>query len=158
MSAPQTVRVEHPEAGVAILRLYRPDQLNALNTVMFAEIAAACAALHADKPVRAVVLTGEGRGFCAGYDLDEAQQLAELSPEEMLERQDLGAAAVLALRAMRQPVIAAVNGPAAGIGLSLALACDLVVAAESAYFSLAFVNIGLVPDDGPQAMTSPVTA
>jgi enoyl-CoA hydratase/carnithine racemase len=67
MSAPQTVRVEHPEAGVALLRLCRPDQLNALNTVMFAEIAAACEALHADKTVRAVVLTGEGRGFCAAF-------------------------------------------------------------------------------------------
>jgi len=104
MSEPGTVRVEHPEPGVAILRLYRPAHLNALNTVMFAEIATACETLHADKSVKAVVLTGEGRGFCAGYDLDEAQELAGLSPEEMLERQDLAAASILALRAMRQPV------------------------------------------------------
>jgi enoyl-CoA hydratase/carnithine racemase len=147
MSAPQTVRVEHPEAGVAILRLYRPDQLNALTTVMFAEIAAACEALHADKSVRAVVLTGEGRGFCAGYDLDEAQQLAELSPAEMLERQDLGAAAVLALRAMRQPVIAAVNGPAVGGGLSIALAADIRLAGPAASFSAAFIRLGLSAGD-----------
>jgi enoyl-CoA hydratase/carnithine racemase len=147
MSEPGTVRVEHPEPGVAILRLYRPAHLNALNTVMFAEIATACETLHADKSVKAVVLTGEGRGFCAGYDLDEAQELAGLSPEEMLERQDLAAASILALRAMRQPVIAAVNGAAVGGGLSIALAADVRLAGPAASFSAAFIRLGLSAGD-----------
>jgi enoyl-CoA hydratase/carnithine racemase len=147
MSEPSTIRVEHPEPGVAILRLDRPDQLNAMTAVMFAEIKSACEQLHADRSVRAVVLTGTGRGFCAGYDLDEAPELAELSPEDMLARQDLAVASVLALRAMRAPVIAAVNGPAAGGGLSLALAADFRLASPAASFSAAFIRIGLSSGD-----------
>ncbi len=114
---------------------------------MFAEIRSACEQLHADKSVRAVVLTGAGRGFCAGYDLDEAPELAELSAEDMLARQDLAASSVVALRAMRPPVIAAVNGAAAGGGLSLALAADFRLAAPGASFSAAFVRIGLSSGD-----------
>jgi enoyl-CoA hydratase/carnithine racemase len=142
-----TVRIEQPEPGVAILRLHRPGQLNALTAAMFADIRAACERLRADESVNAIVLTGSGRGFCAGYDLDEAGELAGLSPAAMLARQDLAAASVLALRLARQPVIAAVNGPAIGGGLSLALAADIRIASPAARFSAAFVRLGLSAGD-----------
>jgi enoyl-CoA hydratase/carnithine racemase len=143
----ETLRVDRPEAGVAVLRLHRPEQLNALVATMFRELRAACEQLHADESVRAVVLTGSGRGFCAGYDLDEAQELAELTPEGMLARQDLAAASILALRVLRQPVIAAINGPAIGGGLSIALAADVRLASPAARFSAAFIRLGLSAGD-----------
>ncbi|HEY3735456.1 MAG TPA: enoyl-CoA hydratase-related protein [Streptosporangiaceae bacterium] len=142
-----TVRIDRPEPGVAILCLHRPAQLNALVAAMFADIRTACDQLQADESVNAIVLTGEGRGFCAGYDLDEARELAQLSPAGMLARQDLAAASVLALRQARQPVIAAVNGPAIGGGLSLALAADVRIASPAARFSAAFVRLGLSAGD-----------
>jgi 2-(1,2-epoxy-1,2-dihydrophenyl)acetyl-CoA isomerase len=102
-----------------------------------------------DPGVRAVLITGAGRAFSSGADLKEAAGQADGGPFDvyrvLTERYH---PLITGIRRMPKPVIAAVNGPAAGIGLSLALACDLVVAAESAYFSLAFVNIGLVPDGG----------
>lgn len=142
-----TVLVERAEPSVAVLRLNRPEQLNALTEVMFQDIRNACAELHADEHIRAVILTGAGRGFCAGYDLDEARELAELTPEKMLARQDLAHAAIVALRALRRPVIAAVAGPAVGGGLSLALAADIRIAAPSARFGAAFVRLGLSGGD-----------
>jgi enoyl-CoA hydratase/carnithine racemase len=143
----ETVQIHRPGDGVAILELHRPDRLNALVVAMFRDIRVACEQLHADESVRAVVLTGAGRGFCAGYDLDEAAELAELTPAEMLGRQDAAAAAILALRTMRQPVIAAVNGPAIGGGLSLALAADIRIASPEAKFSAAFIRLGLSAGD-----------
>ncbi|MFI6093630.1 enoyl-CoA hydratase/isomerase family protein [Streptomyces sp. NPDC051218] len=147
MTTYETLLVERAEPGVAVLRLNRPEQLNALNVVMFQEIREACAALHADDDVRAVILTGAGRGFCAGYDLEEAEELAALTPADMLARQDLAHAAIMALRTLRQPVIAAVPGPAIGGGLSLALAADIRLAASAARFSAAFVRLGLSGGD-----------
>ncbi len=143
----RTVRIERPEPGVAILRLHRPGQLNALVAAMFTDIRAACEQLQADESVNAIVLTGSGRGFCAGYDLDEARELAQLSPAAMLARQDLAAGSVLALRLTRQPVIAAVNGAAIGGGLALALAADIRIASPAARFSAAFVRLGLSAGD-----------
>jgi enoyl-CoA hydratase/carnithine racemase len=143
----ETVQVHRPGGGVAVLELHRPDRLNALVVAMFRDIRAACEQLHSDESVHAVVLTGAGRGFCAGYDLDEAAELAALTPAGMLGRQDAAAAAILALRVMRQPVIAAVNGAAVGGGLSLALAADLRLAAPQARFSAAFIRLGLSAGD-----------
>jgi enoyl-CoA hydratase/carnithine racemase len=143
----ETVVVDRPGDGVAVLELHRPDRLNALVVAMFREIRDACEDLHADESVNAVVLTGSGRGFCAGYDLGEASELAELTPAGMLGRQDMAAAAILALRVMRQPVIAAVNGAAVGGGLSLALAADVRLAAPEARFSAAFIRLGLSAGD-----------
>ena len=147
MSEPATVLVERPQPGVAILRLNRPARLNALVATMFAELRAVCEGLQSDDEVRAVVLTGSGRGFCAGYDLDEAAGLAGLSAESMLARQDLAHASLLALRNLRQPVIAAVGGPSIGGGLCLALAADVRIASPSAKFSAAFVRLGLSAGD-----------
>ncbi len=135
--------------GVATLTLNRPDRLNAFNVAMHGEVRDALGRARDDGAVRAVVLTGAGRGFCAGQDLGDRT----VSPGG--QRPDLGESIerhykplVLALRAMPKPVIAAVNGVAAGAGANLALACDVVVAARSASFVQAFCRLGLVPDSG----------
>jgi 2-(1,2-epoxy-1,2-dihydrophenyl)acetyl-CoA isomerase len=132
------------EGGVLTLTLNRPDVLNALNTAMHAALASALKEAR-DPGVRAVVLTGAGRGFCVGQDLREFRE----APGDIGARLRGGYHPnILALRALEKPVIAAVNGPAAGAGLSLACACDVRLAAESASFVPAFIGIGLVPDSG----------
>jgi enoyl-CoA hydratase/carnithine racemase len=141
------VLVERDNRGIAIVRLNRPAQLNALNAAMFAELRSVSDSLQSDQDVRVIVLAGSGRGFCAGYDLDEAQELAGLSPAEMVARQDLAHACVLALGHLPQPVIAAVNGPAMGGGLCLALATDFRIGSQSAKFSAAFIRLGLSAGD-----------
>jgi 2-(1,2-epoxy-1,2-dihydrophenyl)acetyl-CoA isomerase len=136
----ETTRAE----GVLTITLNRPDVLNAFNTEMHRRLAAALGDAQADQ-VRAVVLTGAGRGFCVGQDLTEFREAPG----------DIGARLrqnyhpnVLAIRALEKPVIAAVNGAAAGAGLSIACACDLRIAADSASFVPAFIGIGLIPDSG----------
>jgi 2-(1,2-epoxy-1,2-dihydrophenyl)acetyl-CoA isomerase len=138
----------HASAGVATITLNRPDKLNSFTRAMHADLRDALARVEADDSVRAVVLTGAGRGFCAGQDL------ADLSFEPGAMT-DLGALIhdtfnplIRRLQALPKPVIARVRGVAAGAGANLALACDLVVAARSATFLQAFVNIGLLPDSG----------
>jgi 2-(1,2-epoxy-1,2-dihydrophenyl)acetyl-CoA isomerase len=133
---------------VARLTLNRPERLNSLNTAMHAELRDALGGIAGDG-ARVLVLTGAGRGFCAGQDLGERQ----VAPDGA--RADLGESIernyrplVLALAALPVPTIAAVNGVAAGAGASIALACDLVVAAKSASFVQAFSRLGLVPDSG----------
>ncbi len=135
--------------GVALLTLNRPDRLNSFNSPMHVEIREALTQVRQDRSVRALLLTGAGRGFCAGQDLNERAAAAGSSPP------DLGASLdrnynplVINLRSLPLPVIAAVNGVAAGAGASLALACDVVIAARSASFIQAFSKIGLVPDCG----------
>lgn len=135
-----------PDKGVATITLNRPDVLNALTSVMRNELRQAFEQAGADDDVRAVVLTGGGRGFCAGQDLRERTD-APTPGVGATVRQEYNPL-ILAMRQLPKPVIAAVNGVAAGAGCSLALACDLIVAAESATFLEAFVNIGLVPDSG----------
>ena len=133
----------------AKLELNRPERLNAWNEALGLALRDTVLELAADSSVRAVLITGAGRAFSSGADLKEAAEDAGGGPVDvykiLTERYH---PLITGIRRMPKPVIAGVNGPAAGIGLSLALACDLVVAAESAYFSLAFVNIGLVPDGG----------
>jgi len=135
--------------AVARLTLNRPDRLNSFNDAMHAEVRDALAALRADASVRVLLLTGAGRGFCAGQDLGDRA----VAPGGAAV--DLGASIernyrplVLALRALPVPTVCAVNGVAAGAGANLALACDLVVATRSASFIQAFAKIGLIPDSG----------
>jgi 2-(1,2-epoxy-1,2-dihydrophenyl)acetyl-CoA isomerase len=137
--------------GVCTLTLNRPDALNSLAAPMHAELLAALERAAGDASVRCVVLTGAGRAFCAGQDLADPL----VSPEPGAPPKDLGRVIttcytpiVRRLRSMPVPVIAAVNGVAAGAGANLALACDLVVAARSASFIQAFAKIGLIPDTG----------
>ncbi|HEX9040533.1 MAG TPA: enoyl-CoA hydratase-related protein [Trebonia sp.] len=130
--------------------LNRPERMNAWSTALSRDLLEVLRDLASDDDVRAVMLTGAGRAFCSGADLKDAAASAEsgatLDTDTILI--DWYHPIVTTIREMPKPVISAVNGPAAGAGLSLALAADLVVARESAYFLLAFVNIGLVPDAG----------
>jgi 2-(1,2-epoxy-1,2-dihydrophenyl)acetyl-CoA isomerase len=139
------LRVE-VDGPVATLILDRPEALNALTVPVKVALREALESIAGDRAIRAVILTGAGRAFCAGQDLAErdAPDAAPLDVE-LRERYN---PIVRALRSMGQPVIAAVNGVAAGAGASLAFACDLRIAAEEARFVLAFGRIGLVPDSG----------
>jgi len=132
------------ESATMTITLNRPDVLNALNGAMHEALARALAEAR-DPGVRAVVVTGAGRGFCVGQDLTEFREAAGDVAERLRTTYHPN---VLALRSLEKPVIAAVNGPAAGAGLSLACACDIRIAADSATFVPAFVSIGLVPDSG----------
>ncbi len=137
------------EGGVARIALARPDVLNSLNRPMARELQAALDECAARPDVRAVLLTGTGRAFCAGQDLAEiAPQDGSPAPavsEIVAESYNPTVHRILALE---KPVVCAVNGAAAGAGANLALSCDLVIASRSAYFLQAFVNIGLIPDSG----------
>ena len=135
-------------AGVARLTLNRPDRLNSFNTLMHAEVREALGRL-ASSDARVLVITGSGRGFCAGQDLADravAPGGAAADLGESIEKNYKPL--VLALRSLQMPVIAAVNGVAAGAGANIALACDLVIAVRSASFVQAFSKLGLVPDSG----------
>ena len=132
------------EGTVLTITLNRPDVLNAFNTEMHQALAAALKEAR-DADVRAVVLTGAGRGFSVGQDLTEFRE----APGDIGARlRDSYHPNVLAIRALEKPVIAAVNGVAAGAGVSIACACDVRIAADSASFIPAFINIGLIPDSG----------
>ncbi|HZB35324.1 MAG TPA: enoyl-CoA hydratase-related protein [Gaiellaceae bacterium] len=132
------------DGAVLTITLNRPDVLNALNRAMHDGLAAALKDAR-DPEVRAVVVTGAGRGFCVGQDLKE---FSEASGEIADRLRGSYHPNIRALRALEKPVIASVNGPAAGAGLSLAAACDLRIASDSATFVPAFISIGLVPDSG----------
>src|SRR5205809_3105048 len=132
------------EGAVLTITLSRPDVLNAFNAALHKGLAAALAEA-ADPDVRAVVVTGAGRGFCVGQDLTEFREGAEDVADRL---RSLYHPNVLAIRALEKPVIAAVNGAAAGSGLSLACACDIRIAADAATFVPAFISIGLVPVSG----------
>ena len=135
--------------AVGIATLNRPEALNALSTPLLDELAEALEAWDRGAQVRCIVITGEGRGFCSGANLSGGRvdgRGAAKGPNESLLK--VYNPFVSTLRKSPKPTVAAVNGVAAGVGVSLALACDLCVAAESAYFLLAFRRIGLVPDGG----------
>jgi 2-(1,2-epoxy-1,2-dihydrophenyl)acetyl-CoA isomerase len=139
------LRVE-VDGGVATLTLDRPEALNALTVPVKVALRETLESIAADRSVRAVILTGAGRAFCAGQDLAERER-PDAAPLDVEVRERYNPI-IRALRSMGQPVIAAVNGVAAGAGASLAFACDLRIAAEEARFVLAFGRIGLVPDSG----------
>jgi 2-(1,2-epoxy-1,2-dihydrophenyl)acetyl-CoA isomerase len=137
------------DAGIARLTLNRPDRLNSFNDAMHVEVRDALGRVATDASARVLVITGAGRGFCAGQDLSDRAVSAGSAPV------DLGASIernykplVLALRALPLPVVCAVNGVAAGAGANLAFACDIVIAARSATFIEAFCKLGLIPDTG----------
>jgi 2-(1,2-epoxy-1,2-dihydrophenyl)acetyl-CoA isomerase len=138
------------ENGVARVTLNRPERLNAWNQQFGDELREALLGDCADASVRSVLITGAGRGFSSGADLKEMLERdpSEPAPDVGVMLRERYHPIIKGIREMPKPVIAAVNGPAVGIGCSLALACDLIWAAESAIFGLAFVNIGLVPDGG----------
>ena len=139
------LRVE-VDGPVATLTLDRPTALNALTVPVKVALRDTLKSIARDRDVRAVILTGAGRAFCAGQDLAERDE-PDAAPLEIEVRERYNPI-IRAIRSMGQPVIAAVNGVAAGAGASLALACDLRIAAEEARFVLAFGRIGLVPDSG----------
>jgi 2-(1,2-epoxy-1,2-dihydrophenyl)acetyl-CoA isomerase len=142
------------DQGVATIMLNRPSVLNAVNSQMIEELQAVLKTIQDDAAVRAVVLTGAGRGFCSGADLKARQRVqpSEAPPDA----NDLGAQRlrrtlnplILAIRTIEKPFLAAVNGVAAGAGCNLALACDIVLASDTARFGNVFTRIGLIPDCG----------
>jgi len=137
------------DAGIARLTFNRPDRLNSFNDAMHGEVRDAMARTRGDASARVLLITGAGRGFCAGQDLSDRAVSAAEAPV------DLGASIernykplVLGLRSLPMPVICAVNGVAAGAGANLAFACDIVIAAKSASFIESFSKLGLIPDTG----------
>lgn len=143
----ETLELEEVSPGVVLLTLNRPDRYNAMTNQMFAELERAALDLNDEDDLRIVVLTGAGKSFCAGYDLADAEHLSDLGALGMLNQQERAARALMTVRSMRVPVIAAVNGPAAGGGLALALQADIRLASPEAKFNAAFVRIGLSAGD-----------
>src|SRR5829696_6387505 len=138
------------DGGVGRITLNRPDSLNAWTEDFGRELKQVITGDAADESVRAVLITGAGRGFSSGADLKAGFEPHpdDGMPDIRKELHELYHPIIVGIRELEKPVVAAVNGPAVGIGLSLALACDLILAGESAFFGLAFVNIGLMPDGG----------
>lgn len=145
-SQPVLVDLNH---GVLKLTLNRPDKLNSFNQAMHLALRAGFERAHADPEVRAVLLTGAGRGFCAGQDLGDRDPSKQDAPPDLGQTLDQFYNPLIRLiRSLPKPVVCAVNGVAAGAGANVALACDIVIAAKSARFIQAFSKIGLVPDAG----------
>jgi 2-(1,2-epoxy-1,2-dihydrophenyl)acetyl-CoA isomerase len=134
--------------GVGTLTLSRPDRLNSFNERMHEEVAAVLGTVESDAGIRALLITGAGRGFCAGQDLNlrDASTTGDFDAGAALER--YYNPLIRRLRALEKPIVAAVNGPAAGAGANIAFACDIVIAARGASFLQAFCRLGLVPDAG----------
>jgi len=144
----ETVKLER-RGGELRITLNRPDVMNAWDKQFGLDLLAAVEEAASDDEVRAVVITGAGRAFSSGADLRAGfDPTPEGHPDVQTVLRERYHPIIVGIRRMPKPVLAAVNGPAVGIGCSLALACDLIIARESAYFLLAFVNIGLVPDGG----------
>jgi 2-(1,2-epoxy-1,2-dihydrophenyl)acetyl-CoA isomerase len=144
----ETIAVRR-RGGELRVTLDRPETMNAWNLQFGRDLKAALEQAAQDDSVRAVILTGRGRAFSSGADLRQGFETTEAGhPDVGTPLRDLYHPLITQVRTMPKPVLAAVNGPAVGIGCSLALAADLIVARESAYFLLAFINIGLVPDGG----------
>lgn len=145
--ADSPVLIEHPSEGISVIRLNRPQRLNALNTGLVAALVDALDSVAADRSCRVVILTGAGRGFCAGLDLGGygVPSGAEYLPPLQLNFavQEQLTSVVTRMRNLKVPVIAAVNGPAAGGGLAIALAADIRIASKTANFTIAFIKVGL---------------
>ena len=140
------------QGGAVRIELRRPERLNAFDGESAIAFRDTLLQLGADPSVRAVLLTGAGRAFSAGADVGSEFDDPNARAEVEQAMHDVTTPTILALRTMPQPIIAAVNGPAAGVGCSIALACDLVIAAESAFFLLAFANLGLTVDGGASVL------
>ena len=136
------------ENGLATITLNAPDRLNAVSRKMIAEIKSCWEELAADTSVRAVLLTGAGRGFCAGADLADPDRTASATADAGSALDQFFNPVIRAMRALPKPIVSAVNGVAAGVGMSFALASDVAIAGKSASFLQAFARIGLLPDGG----------
>jgi enoyl-CoA hydratase/carnithine racemase len=143
----ETIAFEQPTDQIAIATLNRPERYNSMTDTMFREFEELADAVNADDDVRVLILTGAGKAFCAGFDLDAADELPTMGALAFLEQQETAARGLLAIRSVRIPVIAAVNGAAAGGGFSLSLAADIRLASTAAKFNAAFVRIGLSAGD-----------
>ncbi|MDN2495396.1 MULTISPECIES: enoyl-CoA hydratase/isomerase family protein [Nocardia] len=143
----ETLLAEEVKPGIVVVTLNRPDRYNAMTNTMFVELERLAWGLETEDSCRVVVVTGAGKAFCSGYDLADADDLPNLGALGMLDQQERAARALTAIRSLRVPVIAAVNGPAAGGGLALALAADIRLAGPAAKFNAAFVRIGLSAGD-----------
>lgn len=151
LHAYETVNLQRA-GGAARIELNRPDKMNAWEATLTRDLRSALQRVAEDDELRAVLLTGAGRGFCSGADLSAGFDVAaDGKPDLERSLHERYHPVITAIRELPKPVVAAVNGGAVGVGCSLALTCDLILAAESAYFLLAFVNIGLVPDGGSSA-------
>jgi 2-(1,2-epoxy-1,2-dihydrophenyl)acetyl-CoA isomerase len=151
LHAYETVNLQRA-GGAARIELNRPERMNAWEATLTRDLKAALAQVAEDDSLRAVLLTGAGRGFCSGADLSAGfDPRPDGKPDLQTSLRERYHPVITTIRELPKPVVAAVNGGAVGVGCSLALACDLILAAESAYFLLAFVNIGLVPDGGSSA-------
>jgi enoyl-CoA hydratase len=145
----ETIKFKEPDAGIGLITLNRPDRLNALSLDMVGELHNLFLAVMERKDLRVLVLTGEGRGFCSGADLKDArlrQEFPTSYPDptvHLIAIQKKYADLMLEMRHLPQPIIAAVNGPAAGGGMCLALASDVVIGSPKAAFTPSFINIGL---------------
>ena len=150
MSDADEVKIKF-ESGVLEVTLDCPDRMNAMTPQMLAALESIFTTLASDSDVRAVVLTGSGRAFCAGADLNNHELLSGPESARLMEMTNN---VIQGIISCPKPVIAAVNGPAAGFGVTLALAADLTVASTSAYFLLAFTKVGLMPDGGSTALVA----
>lgn len=143
----KTIIVEK-DNGVSTLTLNRPERLNALTPDMAIEIRSAVNELACDPETRVLVITGAGRGFCAGADVSPGKWQLDTTPVAVTDRAREGSELYKTLRNMMKPVIASVNGVAAGGGMGLALACDIIFASENARFGMTFIKIGIIPEMG----------
>lgn len=141
------IRIDRPTPGVLVATLDRPARRNALTFAMFTALRRLCEEAAADDGVQVLVLTGAGGAFCAGLDLDDAAGLRQMTVTQFLRGQEEWAGAITAFRRLPKPVVAAVDGAAAGAGFSLALAADIRLATPEARFNAAFVRIGLTGGD-----------
>ncbi|MGD9660111.1 MAG: enoyl-CoA hydratase/isomerase family protein [Porticoccaceae bacterium] len=139
----ETLTIERIGKEIAVVRLNRPDRFNAMTMTMFDELVEFPKELNKNDDLRAVILTGAGKYFCAGFDLAEIDEMFEMDVRAFLTFQEKAVAGMMAMRTMRVPVIAAVNGAAAGGGFALALHADIRLASPRAVFNAAFVKIGL---------------
>lgn len=142
-----TLIVDRPRDGVILVTINRPDRANSMVPQLFDDLTSLVREIEVDRTARVLILTGAGKVFCAGYDIDEAGGLADLGAVSFLDLQERGARALSGLHNLGIPVIAAVNGAAAGGGLSLALVADIRLAAPAAKFNAAFVRIGFSAGD-----------